>query len=413
MRSSPKRFVPICALVVALIGGRATPATANIWRFASEWLDFSWNVSLMETYDDNISSSVDNRESDFITSFGFNTKFVIRHPLGQFNLYYRFDQSLYLSHDELNDVGSFAGLGQNQNVSFGDSVSLTRRDLVTYYVGVTRSPESLHLNGRDRRSNLQNVDLEGIVVGQNPVTRGNAHLNYGHQFAAPVNFGLDGGYAITEYDDPVRLDSRTMSGGASLSWRISPLRSVGVRYSISVNEFDSLPRARSDIYSVIYQDAFAPTWSLSAEVGASINDTTDNSVNHVTPDADVRLHKDFKRGSGMLGYSRSVGTSEGLGGTSENQAVTAAGTYQHSEIWSSSVSATWSERVSKASSNRAFNGTSRRFIVRCQTTYPLTRVIRLRGGYLFSRESVPGRTGSGDVTNNQVFVGLTYGTHLL
>lgn len=399
----------ICTLLLAIIAGFPQASVANIWQYTSEWMDFSWNVSLTETYDDNIFNSAEGEEDDFITTMGFNTNFVIRHPLGQFNLFYRFDQSFYLDHDELNDVGSFSGFGQNQNISFNDAINFSPRDVVTYYVGLSRSPESLHLAGQDRRSDLQDVDLEGVVIGQDALTRGSGRLSYGHQFRAPVNFGLDGGYTITEYDDPQRFDSRASSGGASLSWRITPLRSLGVRYSISVSEFDSLAGTRSDIYSVIYHDEFAPTWSLTAEAGVSVNDTPNNSVDDVTPDIDVRLQKGFKRGSGMLGYSRSVGTSEGLGGTSENQAFTAAGTFRHSEVWSSTLSATFAERLSDA----ADAADSRRFTVRCNTGYPLTRRLRLNGGYLFSRQEISGTTAAGDVTNNQLFVGLTYGATLL
>ena len=385
-------------------------ASADIWRFASEWLDFSWNVSLTETYDDNIFNSPTNEQDDFITSFGFNTRFIIRHPFGEFHLFYRFDQSLYLDHNELNDVGSFAGFGQNQNVSFGDSVKPTRRDVIVYFVGLSRSPEQLSLSGQDRRSGLQDVDLEGIVLGQNPVTRGTVRLNYNHQFVAPVNFGLNGGYTINEYDDPDRTDSRDTDAGASLSWRISPIRSVGLSYHLSIIEFDQFDRTRSYVYSVFYNDQFAPTWSLTASLGASVNDTPDNSVSNVTPDVDVRLQKAFKRGSGMVGYSRSVGTSEGIGGTSENQEFTATGTYRHSEVWTSSVSATFSERLSDSSRT----GDSRRVTVRYSTGYPLGRVVRLRAGYLFSWQKIDdSRSFAGDVTNNQVFVGLRYGANIL
>lgn len=385
-------------------------AGADIWRFTSEWLDFSWNVSGTETYDDNIFNSATDEEDDFITSLGFDTRFIIRHPIGQFNLSYRFHQSLYLDHDELNDVGSFAGFGQDQHVSFGDSLNPSRRDVITYFVEISRSPESLSLAGRDRTSDLQDVDLEGIVAGQNSLIRGAARLSYNHQFVVPVNFGLNGGYTINEYDDPDRNDSRISSGGASLSWRISPIRSIGLSYRLSIIEFDAFDRTRTDVYSIIYNDQFAPTWSLTASLGASVNDTSDNSVDNVTPDIDIRLQKAFKRGSGMVGYSRSVGASEGFGGASDDQAFTASGTYRHTEVWSSAVSATFSERLSGATRT----ADSRRWTLRYNTGYPLGRVLRLRAGYLFSRQEIAG-TGSsaGEVTNNQVFVGLSYGATIL
>jgi hypothetical protein len=400
----------ITVAAILLTGMVPAHAVADIWRYASDWLDFSWNVSLTETYDDNITNSSANEEDDLITSFGFNTNFVIRHPYGQFNLYYRFDQSFYLSHDELNDVGSFAGFGQNQNISFGDSLQPTRRDFITYFVGVSRSPETLHLAGQERRSELQDVDLEGIVVGQNPVTSGSARVSYNHQFVVPVNFGLNGGYTLNEYDDPQRSDSRLTSGGAILSWRMSPVRSVGLSYSISLIEFDQFRRTRTDSYSVVYADQISPTLSVTVSLGASVNDTMDDSVDNVTPDIDVRLHKGFKRGSAMVGYSRSIGTSEGFGGTSENQAITAAGTYNHSDVWSSSLAATFSERLSGSVGTADL----RRWTVRYQTGYPVTRRARLRAGYLFSREDIAATSSSGgEVTNNQVFVGLTYGANIL
>jgi|GEM_PF-6711863 len=387
-----------------------TVAGADIWRFTGQWVDFTWNVEATETYDDNIFNSATNEEDDFITSLGFNTQFVIRHPFGQFNLYYRFDQSFYLDHDELNHFGSFADFGQNQNLSFSDSLKPSRRDVITYFVGISRSPETLHLAGQERRSNLQDVDLEGIVVGQDSMTRGTARVAYNHQFLAPVNFGLNGGHAINEYDDPFRSDSRTTDGGASLSWRISPIRSVGLSYSLSLIEFDQFDRTRSDVYSIIYNDQFAPTWSLTASLGASVNDSSDDSVDNVTPDIDIRVQKEFKRGSGNLGYSRSTSTSEGFGGASESQAVTASGTYRHTEVWNSTAAVTFSERLSD--SRRTAD--TRRWTIRYNTGYPLGRTLRLRAGYLFSRQEIAGGGRfEGDVTNNQVFVGLTYGGEIL
>ena len=192
--------------------------------------------------------------------------------------------------------------------------------------------------------------------------------------------------------------------------RISPIRSVGLSYSLSLIEFDQFDHTRSDVYSIIYNDQFAPTWSLTASLGASINDTRDDSVDNVTPDIDIRLQKRFKRGSGMLGYSRSIGASEGFGAASENQAFTASGTYRHTEVWNSSVSATLSERLS----DTRRTADSRRVTVRYSTGYPLGRTLRLRGGYLFSRQEIDG-TGrpGGKVNNNQIFVGLTYGAEIL
>jgi len=384
-------------------------AVADIWRFTSEWVDFTWNVDATETYDDNIFNSAQDEEDDFITSLGFNTRFIIRHPFGEFNLYYRFDQSFYLDHDELNDVGSFAGFGQNQNISFTDSLKPTRRDVITYFVGLSRSPETLHLAGQERRSNLQDVDLEGVVVGTDSVTRGTARLAYNHQFLVPVNFGLNGGYVINEYDDPFRNDSRITDAGANLSWRISPIRSVGVSYGLSLIEFDQFDRTRSDVYSITYFDQFAPTWSLTASLGASVNDSSDDSVDNVTPDIDIRVQKDFKRGTGMVGYSRSTSTSEGFGGASESQAVTASGTYRHTEVWNSNAAVTFSERLSDSGGT----ADTRRWTMRYDTGYPLGRNLRLRAGYLFSNQEIAGGRFDGEVTNNQVFVGLTYGGEIL
>jgi hypothetical protein len=149
---------------------------------------------------------------------------------------------------------------------------------------------------------------------------------------------------------------------------------------------------------------------LTASLGVSVNDTSDDSVDNVTPDIDVRLRKGFKRGSAMLGYSRSVGLSEGVGGVSENQAFTASGTYQHTQVWSSFMSATFSEGLSDS----ARTADTRRLTIRYSTGYPLARDLRLRAGYLFSRQEISGtRSFAGDVTNNQVFVGLTYGADIL
>jgi predicted porin len=150
--------------------------------------------------------------------------------------------------------------------------------------------------------------------------------------------------------------------------------------------------------------------TLQASVGASVNDSANDSVSAVTPDIDIRLHKAFKRGSGMLGYSRSVGASEGFGGASEGQSFTASGTYQHTEVWRSSASATFSERLSDA----ARTADTHRLTVRYDTSYPLGRRLRLKAGYLFSREKISNyRRFAGEVTNNQVFVGLRYGADIL
>ncbi|PIW81992.1 MAG: hypothetical protein COZ96_10955, partial [Nitrospirae bacterium CG_4_8_14_3_um_filter_70_85] len=138
--------------------------------------------------------------------------------------------------------------------------------------------------------------------------------------------------------------------------------------------------------SLLYNDEPLPTWKVNARVGASFNSTADNGVNDVTPDMDVRVAKELPRGSASAGYRRHVSTSRGFGGVAEQQAVNLAGSYRHTPVWSSSVSATYSEGRSDALTSLDTNRgqDTDRFTVRYDTGYPLGRLLTLTGGYLYS-----------------------------
>ena len=396
------------AVVVAAVVW-CPPASADVWHYVGDWLDFTWNVSATEAYEDNVLNTTGDKEDDFITTLGLDSRLVLRHPLGSFTLFYRFDQDLYLNHSELNDVGQATGLGQNQSISFGDAVHLSPRDTLSYSNAFSRTPDSLYATGENRAAQQQPVDAEGVVVGRNGVIRNTTQLGYNHDFRLPVSFGLNGSYTILEYDDPTLVDSRDASMGGSLSWRLSPLRSVGVSYNHTAIRFDSFEGSDSEVVSLIYNDEPLPTWKVSASVGASFNSTADNGVNDVTPDVDVRVAKELRRGNLSAGYRRSVSTSRGFGGASEQQLVNLSGSYKHSPVWSSRVSATFSERRSQSASTQDTD----RFTVRYDTGYPLGRNLSLTGGYLFSSQRQRNGVDDGTVSNNRLFIGLRYGATLL
>jgi len=388
-----------------MVLAQCTAATADVWHYVSDWLDVTWNVSGTEAYDDNVFNTTGNKEGDFITTVGLDSRLVFHHPLGSFTLFYRLDHELYLNHNEL----STSDIGQNQAISFGDAVRLSPRDTLTYSNAFSRTPDSLYATGRTRAAQRQPVDVEGVVVGHQGVISNTTQLGYQHDFRMPLTLGFNGAYSIQEYDDPVQVDSRDGSVGGSLSWRLSPLRSFGLSYNHAVTRFDSFAGSDSDVVSFIYNDEPLPTWKVSASLGASFNSTPDNAVDGVTPNADLRLSKALRRGDLCLGYRRSVSTSQGFGGASEEQAIDLRGSYRHSPVWSSNLSATFSERSSQAIAT----GNTRRFTVRYDTGYPLGRILTLTGGYLFSTQDQSGGVDNGTVTNNRVFIGLRYGATLL
>ncbi|NCP96169.1 MAG: hypothetical protein COW73_03635, partial [Nitrospirae bacterium CG18_big_fil_WC_8_21_14_2_50_70_55] len=252
--ADPRRRGRIAWRGVVLVGVLAwcSPAGADMWHYVGDWLDFTWNVSATETYDDNIFNTPDGKEDDFITMVGLDSRLVLRHPLGSFTLFYRFDQAIYLGHSELNDLGQAAGLGQNQSLSLGDAVHLSPRDTLSYSNAFSRTPDSLYTTGDQRAVQQPPVDAEGLVVGHQGAIRNTTQLGYDHAFRVPLSLGLNGAYTILEYDDPLRVDSRDATLGGSLSWRLSALRSVGLAYSHTAIDFDSFPSSDSEVVSLLY-----------------------------------------------------------------------------------------------------------------------------------------------------------------
>jgi len=395
-------MVVVLVLVVSVY---AQPAVADVWHYVGDWLDVTWNVATTEAYDDNVFNATVDKEGDFITTIGLDSRLIFHHPLGSFGLYYRLAHELYFEHDEL----TTSDIGQNQAISFGDSIHLSPRDILSYSNAFARTPDSLYQSGNQRSEQRKPVDLEGVVTGHQGFINNATKVGYRHEFLIPVTFGLDGHYSILEYDDPAQTDSRYGSLGGNLSWRLSPLRSVGVQYSHTATRFDSIDGTDSDVVSLIYNDEPVPTWRVSASIGASFNTTSDNAVDSVTPDADLRLTKTMRRGDLSVGYRRSVSTSQGFGGASEQQLIDLRGSYRHSPVWSSNLSATFSERSSQASATQD----TRRVTVRYDTGYPLGRILTLTGGYLFSAQDQSGGVDDGTITNNRVFIGLRYGATLL
>jgi hypothetical protein len=154
------------------------------------------------------------------------------------------------------------------------------------------------------------------------------------------------------------------------------------------------------------------TITLSLNGGPSFEVKEDSST-RVTPAVSAGYRQRLPFGAWGFGYDRAIGTAGGLGGTTDNQLISA---FLDLTTLTRGLTVQLSPRYSIVESARDDSIDVRSFTFGVQATYRITPVVAFVAGYQFfhQRSDSTALTTSGtplanDADQNRVFVGIQFG----
>ena len=103
------------------------------------------------------------------------------------------------------------------------------------------------------------------------------------------------------------IGSNEYFGNVSLNYKLSPLRSVGLFYSLNSVKFENNPSYVSyNTAGILYSQQFSPTWFFRGSAGASTSAFNSTGPRSWTYTLSTDLEKRFKRSSVSINYTRSL-----------------------------------------------------------------------------------------------------------
>ncbi|HKT48016.1 MAG TPA: hypothetical protein VJP87_10880 [Candidatus Acidoferrales bacterium] len=275
------------------------------------------SFDLTEGYNDFNSSATNSLNGVFHTTF-LSTSVIFSPRLSRTNLAFQW-------HPQVGFInGHFVNNLSNQDVSFEVSTSLTSRLSVRFmdhfsYVPAQNVFSEGFLYGAETRQNnsvqspfldgpgnwLTNTALATIAYAINPTTdlEVTPSFNYTHLLsnssALGQTVGIPTGVAL--------IGGRDYNGTVNLRHRLSPLKTVGIYYSLDAVKFETTPSYST--YNTIggsYSQQLSPTWFMTLTAGASTAAFNANGPKTWSFSGSAQLQKRFRSSSLSLAYSRGL-----------------------------------------------------------------------------------------------------------
>jgi hypothetical protein len=270
-------------------------------------------IALEERWDSNIQNTATDEISDFVTRATPSLTFTIETYLTKLNLTGGVDFERYAKHSELNErAAMFYDLNTTRPLQFTPRFS------------VLPSVRFAETNDPVRRNVLTQTAIEGLPPSETIVTArtksreftGSLQLTY--HLTPIVDLGLGGGGTKRTFLDNNAggVDSDTVFGNASISYRFTPRFSSGIYVSTGRNTFKNDTDSRTHNLALSLNYLLSEHFTLDARAGANyLKETTATGEDTSTsPSGQLSLTyrwKDFK--ADLLGsYGLAGGGSFGV-----------------------------------------------------------------------------------------------------
>ncbi len=394
------RSVAGAALGVGVLLGPAPLAAAQpVYSLRPE-------LSVRETYDDNVDRVAVNRRDDFITAIGAGVTFAARGRQLATSARYGVEAAFFAKGTE--DQGQLMHEGavsvayqatRRLGLSLADSARLAR----------TSEPDArLALPPPAPAPGPGPVPVELPPVGPGGIPTRRVR-QFANTAAAALEYQLDaftklnGGYSleIARFDAPdlVDTDTHRVSGGATR--QIAHRDRLGVTYTFSLFQFDTPGLEDRQAHEAIarWEHDFAPSLTAELDLGGAFTERESGFEGGAVGGAAAT--KRIGRTRYSASYHRTIATSGGTGEVLRSDRV-AAGVVHEFAPWlmvQAGVAYARNEPIGGAAA--ATNSYSATASVMAQ----LTRSLRLVLGYSFERSEAP--AGQTSFRDNQVTAGLT------
>lgn len=293
-----------CAIFLLLLTGSAISPAMSANLIATPGISFD------ERWDSNIGNASTDETSDFIFRAGPRLQLTLETYQIQVNLTGEVDFERYSKHSELNEKASMA-------YSLNTSAPLQ----FTPRFSVLPSVRFVETNDPARRDALTQDPIPGLSPSETIVTvrtrsreyAGSLHVTY--LLTPKVDFTLGGGGSKRSFLDnnAGTVDSDTVSGNASISYRFTPRFSQGVYFAATRNSFENNTDARTYNLELSMTYLLSKLFTINARAGANYGKETTTTGEDTVTSPSGQLSLDYQ---GMGFKALLLGSYELAGGGS-------------------------------------------------------------------------------------------------
>lgn len=352
------------------------------------------SITITEEFNDNIFIDNDRREWDFITGITPGLVINFEDATRRLNLAYSFTAEVFARETD-------------------ESHAFARQS----FVGETawRVLPELTLTLADRfyfSSDTNLIATENVATGRdrawsNALT-GGAIWQFERLTAARGGLG----WTVERFDDSEARDSDVYTADVMLDRRLTERLTGSAGYQFAYFDIDREERTTVHTPRVGVMWEATPTITLALNGGPAFEVKEDRGT-RVTPALTAGYRQRLAIGAWGFGYDRAIGTAGGLGGTTDNQLISA---FLDVTTLARGLTVQVTPRYSIVESTRDDSIDVRSFTLGLQAIYRITPVVALVAGYQFFRQrsdsTVVTSTGTGlatDADQNRVFVGVQFG----
>jgi len=327
-------------------------AMACIHRAEAANFDATPSISLGAGWDSNIFNDATDEQDDYVFRAVPRLSFGVASPTVKMTLTGAVEGEKYADHDELDNADTTKSvdfrlvrtgprLTFSPSARYVDTDDVTRRDIAAPLDGAAPPPGEL--------------PPESLITERvrSKVFSGSLQLSY--LLSEKVTLGIGGSAARREFSENISglVDSRTVTGNGSLSYRFSTRSSGGIFFDTAYNSFDDRPDSRS--YSGGLRGSFLASehTTLTGSAGDTyLRESTGvgGEVNEEwSPTCALSLAYAIQDFQATLTGSYAVSGGGSLGRTTDRGTVSLSLSDRLSPDWSWDLSGSWQ-------SNRSTNG---------------------------------------------------------
>ena len=351
-------------------------------------------LTITGEYNDNVFQDNSNKVSDFILGISPGVAVSVESSIYRLIGSYSFTSEIYADQTQLNDAFARHDLlvDGTYRVTPLLTLSLTESLIVANNTNLI-APESVS-TGRTR--SMSNVLSPGIAYQLTPRTTLRSRFTW----------------TMLRYDTSNAFDSDTYAPEAFVDYALTPTLTLSGGYQFAFFDVDQQPGVSTHTPRVGVTYRITPNLTAAVNGGPSIQ-VPENGDTEVFPAVTAALQQRFSWGSVAIQYDHAIGTSGGLGGTTENQSL---GAVVQVDRLVRGLIVQAVPRWSRSTSTIGDSVDVDSFTLTLQARYEFTRYIAGVAGYTFFMQrsnsvvTTPGGTAvATDIDQNRVFVGVQFG----
>jgi hypothetical protein len=352
------------------------------------------SVTITEEFNDNIFIDNDRREWDFITGITPGLALTFEDATRRLSAAYSFTAELFAR--ETDESHAF-----DRQSFVGDAVWRVSPQLTLSLADTFAFTTDTNLIG-----------TEGVSTGRDRAWTNALSGGAAWQFdrLTALRGGL--GWTVERFDDRDLQDSDVYRAETVLDRRLSPLLTASVGYEFAYFDIDREERTTVHTPRLGVAWEVTPTITLSLDGGPSFELKEDSST-RVTPAVTAGYRQRLPFGAWGVSYDREIGTAGGLGGTTDNQLVSA---FVDVTTLARGLTVQLAPRYSIVESARDDSIDVRSFTMSLQAIYRVTSVVAFVAGYQFFHQrsdstvvSSAGTLLATDADQNRLFFGIQFG----